>query len=68
MRDYGPGIDTSVKEKLFNPFVSTKKEGFGIGLTLCKSLIENHNGKIWAEDIPEGGTMFSFSLKMIRND
>jgi C4-dicarboxylate-specific signal transduction histidine kinase len=68
VRDYGPGIDASVKEKLFLPFVSTKKEGLGIGLTLCKSLIENHNGKIWAEDIPEGGTMFSFSLKMIRND
>jgi signal transduction histidine kinase len=68
VRDYGPGIDASVKEKLFKPFVSTKKEGFGIGLTLCKSLIENHNGKIWAEDIPEGGTMFSFSIKMIRND
>jgi len=67
VRDSGPGIDASVREKLFKPFVSTKKDGFGIGLTLCKSLIESHNGKIWAEDLPEGGTMFSFSLKMVRN-
>jgi signal transduction histidine kinase len=65
--DSGPGIDASVRERLFKPFVSTKKDGFGIGLTLCKSLIESHNGKIWAEDLPEGGTMFSFSLKMVRN-
>jgi two-component system sensor kinase FixL len=67
VRDSGSGIDASIRERLFKPFVSTKKEGFGIGLTLCKSLIENHHGKIWAEDVPEGGTMFSFSLKMIRN-
>jgi signal transduction histidine kinase len=65
--DSGPGIDSSIREKLFKPFTSTKKEGFGIGLTLCKSLIENHNGKIWAEDIPEGGTMFAFSLKVIKD-
>jgi C4-dicarboxylate-specific signal transduction histidine kinase len=67
VRDFGSGIDATVKEKLFKPFVSTKKEGFGIGLTLCKSLIENHNGKIWAEDIPGGGTMFAFSLHVKRN-
>jgi signal transduction histidine kinase len=68
VRDTGEGINDEVREKLFKPFVSTKKDGFGIGLTLCKSLIENHNGKIWAEDIPGGGTMFSFSLKAIRNE
>jgi len=68
VRDTGAGIDDEVREKLFIPFVSTKKDGFGIGLTLCKSLIESHHGKIWAEDIPEGGTMFSFSLKAIRNE
>ena len=67
VRDSGSGIDSSIREKLFKPFVSTKKEGFGIGLTLCKSLIENHNGKIWAEDIPGGGTVFAFSLKVIKN-
>jgi C4-dicarboxylate-specific signal transduction histidine kinase len=66
VQDSGPGIDAKVRENLFKPFVSTKKEGFGIGLTLCKSLIEKHNGKIWAENIPEGGTVFSFSLNVIK--
>jgi signal transduction histidine kinase len=65
--DSGPGIDGCIQEKLFNAFVTTKKDGFGIGLTLCKSLIENHNGKIWAENIPEGGSQFSFSLPVIKN-
>jgi two-component system, LuxR family, sensor kinase FixL len=66
VRDSGPGLDAAVKEHLFKPFVTTKKEGFGIGLTLCRSIIEKHNGKIWAENIPEGGTMFSFSLQVMK--
>jgi C4-dicarboxylate-specific signal transduction histidine kinase len=67
VRDSGPGLDPSIKENLFKPFISTKKEGFGIGLSLCKSLIEKHHGRIWAENIAEGGTMFSFSLHVIKN-
>jgi signal transduction histidine kinase len=65
--DSGPGIDTSIQEKLFSPFVTTKKDGFGIGLTLCKSIIEKHNGKIWAEKSPEGGAIFSFNLQVVKN-
>lgn len=64
--DSGPGLAAAVKEKLFKPFVTTKKEGFGIGLALCKSLIEKHNGKIMFENIPSGGAMFAFSLPVIR--
>jgi len=67
VRDTGRGLDPSLNGKLFKPFVSTKKEGFGIGLTLCKSLIEKHQGKIWGENIPEGGAMFAFSLQVIKN-
>jgi len=63
--DSGPGIDTNLKEKLFKPFVTTKKEGFGIGLTLCRSIIEKHKGEIWFDNMPEGGAKFSFSLKVI---
>jgi two-component system sensor kinase FixL len=65
--DSGPGIDTAIKEKLFKPFVTTRKEGFGIGLTLCRSIIEKHNGKIWLDNPPEGGAKFSFSLQTIKN-
>lgn len=67
VRDSGHGIDSSIKDKLFKPFITTKGEGFGIGLTLCKSLIENHVGKIWAENIPKSGAQFSFSLPVIKH-
>lgn len=67
VRDSGPGIDTSIREKLFKPFITTRKDGFGIGLTLCRSIIEKHNGKIWVDDMQEGGAMFSFSLQTIKN-
>jgi signal transduction histidine kinase len=65
--DSGPGIDSAIKDKLFKPFVTTRKDGFGIGLTLCRSIIEKHHGKIWMDDVPEGGARFSFSLHTIRN-
>ncbi|MEI6682529.1 MAG: ATP-binding protein [Bacteroidota bacterium] len=66
--DSGPGIDSVLKEKLFRPFFTTKKDGFGIGLTLCRTIIEKHNGKIWAENIPAGGSRFSFSLQSVKNE
>jgi signal transduction histidine kinase len=65
VRDFGEGIDESIKEKLFKPFVTLKKEGMGIGLAICRSIIEDHNGKIWAENMPDGGAKFSFSLKTV---
>jgi two-component system sensor kinase FixL len=68
VRDSGPGIDEAIKGKLFKPFVTTSKEGFGIGLTLCRSIIEKHNGQIWASSESEGDTVFSFSLKSVKNE
>lgn len=65
VRDYGVGIDESTKEKLFKPFPSLKKEGMGVGLSICRSIIEDHGGKIWAENMPDGGAKFSFSLKTV---
>jgi signal transduction histidine kinase len=67
VHDSGPGIDAAIKEKLFKPFVTTKKDGFGIGLTLCRSIIDKHNGKIWVDSVPEGGATFSFSLPYVKN-
>jgi len=68
VRDNGKGIDKSIKEKLFKPFLTLKKEGMGIGLSICRSIIEDHQGKIWAENIPGGGAKFSFSLKIIKDE
>ncbi len=65
VRDYGHGIDDSINDKLFKPFVTLKKDGMGIGLAICRSIIEDHNGKIWAESMPDGGAKFSFSLKTV---
>jgi signal transduction histidine kinase len=68
VRDSGSGIKEEVKDTLFKPFVTSRESGFGIGLAVCRSIIENHNGEIWAENIPEGGTEFSFRLKIITDE
>jgi signal transduction histidine kinase len=68
VRDNGKGIDEAIKEGIFKPFITSKKEGTGIGLVICRSIIEDHQGKIWAENIPDGGAKFSFSLKIIKDE
>ena len=60
--DRGSGIPLELREKLFTPFYSTKTEGMGIGLNICRSIIEFHRGRLWVEDNPEGGTIFVFPL------
>ena len=68
VRDSGPGIDSMVKDKIFKPFVTTRKSGFGIGLAVCRSIIEKHNGQIMAENIAGGGAEFSFILPVINDE
>jgi len=65
VKDSGVGIKSDILENIFKPFVTTRKNGFGIGLAISKSIIERHQGKIWAENVEEGGAKFSFSLKSI---
>lgn len=60
--DFGPGIPSEVQEKLFTPFFSTKSDGMGMGLNICRSIIEFHRGRLWLEPNPEGGTIFAISL------
>lgn len=62
VRDTGPGIAPNIAEKLFTPFVSTKKDGMGIGLSISQSIIAAHDGHLWAEANPGGGTVFKFRL------
>jgi signal transduction histidine kinase len=66
VRDSGPGIDKHILNKIFKPFITTGETGFGIGLAVSLSIIENHDGKIWAENIPTGGAEFSFMLTRIK--
>lgn len=60
--DTGPGLDPEVRESLFQPFVTTKATGMGVGLSICRTIIEAHGGHIWVEDNPGGGAVFSFTL------
>ena len=60
--DNGPGIPEEVQAKLFQPFVSTKKTGMGIGLSICHTIIAAHDGSLWAEPNPDGGTIFHIKL------
>src|SRR5690554_6572954 len=69
--DQGPLIEIAVidrghglrdPERLFEPFYSTKSEGLGMGLNICRTIIESHHGRLWATANPEGGTIFRFTL------
>ena len=60
--DTGPGLDPEVESKLFRPFVSTKDAGMGLGLSICQTIIEAHNGTIWLDKPAGGGTAFRFTL------
>jgi C4-dicarboxylate-specific signal transduction histidine kinase len=60
--DSGPGIRPDVMEKVFQPFFTTKKSGLGLGLSICRSIIEEHRGRAWCENVPGRGAVFSFSL------
>jgi two-component system sensor kinase FixL len=62
--DSGPGLAEEVKAKLFQPFVSTKKTGMGIGLSICYNIVSAHHGRLWAEANPAGGTIFHLTLPM----
>lgn len=60
--DTGSGLDPDVESKLFQPFVSTKDAGMGLGLSICQTIIEAHDGLIWVDKPKGGGTAFRFTL------
>lgn len=62
--DTGPGLPEEVKARLFTQFTTTKPHGLGVGLSISRSIIEAHSGKIWAEPNPGGGAVFSFVLPL----
>ncbi len=64
--DRGSGIPREIQENLFTPFFTTKASGMGMGLNICRSIIEFHRGRLWFEENPEGGTVFIISLPVIK--
>lgn len=64
--DHGPGITDEDKEQLFNAFYSTKAEGMGMGLNICRSIVEIHHGRILITDTPGGGATFTFTVPVAK--
>jgi len=65
VRDKGAGIDSDIKDKLFSKFFTKSEAGTGLGLYICKGIVESHGGRIWAENNKDGkGATFSFSLPL----
>jgi PAS domain S-box-containing protein len=62
VRDAGVGLDPQVMDRLFQPFYTTKNDGMGIGLSVSRSIIERHHGRLWAEPNDGPGATFSFSI------
>lgn len=61
--DSGPGIAPEIEARLFQPFMTTKRHGMGVGLSISRTIIEAHGGRLWAEPNPQGGTIFRMTLK-----
>jgi two-component system sensor kinase FixL len=60
--DNGPGLPEKLNGDVFKPFVTTKPQGMGVGLAICRSIIEAHGGKIWVESPPNDGAIFHFTV------
>lgn len=65
VEDQGPGMDDTLLSRIFDPFFTTKEKGLGMGLAICRSIIESHGGRLWVESRLGQGTRFSFSLRAI---
>ena len=63
VEDRGPGIAPEIVPRIFEPFFTTKPEGTGMGLAICRSIIEAHDGRLWAENSPHGGAVFQFTVR-----
>jgi two-component system sensor kinase FixL len=64
--DTGSGIAPEVAGQLFQPFMTTKPQGMGVGLSISRTIIEAHGGRIWVEPNPSGGTVFKFTLPAVQ--
>jgi len=64
VRDCGPGVDPDGVERIFEPFYTTKPDGIGMGLWICRSIIETHGGRLWVTPNPPRGAVFQFSLPL----
>ena len=68
VQDTGSGIAPEIAAQLFQPFVTTKKHGMGVGLSICRTIVESHGGKIWVESEQGRGTVFRFTLRNVDHE
>jgi PAS domain S-box-containing protein len=64
VRDKGTGLSRDKLDKIFQPFFTTKPDGLGMGLSICRSIVEAHGGRLWAENNPDRGAIFYFTVPM----
>jgi signal transduction histidine kinase len=62
--DSGPGIPAAQIEQIFAPFFTSKPDGLGLGLNICRTIVEAHGGRITVENRPAGGAAFTFTLPL----
>jgi signal transduction histidine kinase len=60
--DRGTGVPPEQLERIFEPFVTTKAQGLGLGLAVCRTIVAGHRGRLWAVNNPEGGATLFFTL------
>ena len=68
VRDSGIGIDEKNKDCIFDAFFSTKSQGLGMGLSISRSIIEEHGGRMWVTQNPDQGATFSFTVPFYKED
>ena len=68
VRDKGTGIDHTHIDSIFEAFYTTKPEGMGMGLSICRSIIEAHGGRLWAENNPDKGATVFFTVPLSKGD
>jgi len=68
VRDSGPGIDPAYLDRVFDAFYTTKSSGTGMGLSICRSIIRAHGGKLWAAANQPRGAVFQFTLPDVERE
>ncbi len=68
IEDCGSGLETETMENIFDPFFTTKPDGIGMGLSISRSIIESHEGRLWAAPRPQGGAIFQFTIPIQPRD
>jgi two-component system sensor kinase FixL len=68
VEDCGVGLPSEIEGKIFDPFFTTKPQGVGMGLSISRSIVESHGGRLWAEPRPPGGSVFQFAIPLRPKD